>query len=113
MEKPEAAMLLSADPLALVIQINSAKKLADLPSYLSNSKSIKKVRATCYHGWMSSKDLFNGFALESEYFLNIVCNSFSKTFSDVQYMPHHKDVFHQTVSVLIALFATHQQSKVE
>ena len=62
---------------------------------------------------MSSKDLFDGFALESEYFLNIIRNSFSKTFLDVQYVLHHKDVFHQTVSVLIALFATHQQSNVE
>ena len=62
---------------------------------------------------MTFGDLFDGFALESEYFLDIICKSFSKAFPDVQYMPHHKDVFHQTISIVISLFATHQQSDIE
>ena len=100
----------AAAPSALIIQIKSAQKLSDLPSYLSNLQLIKQFQATCYHGWMTSTDLFDGFALESEYFLNIICDSFKKTFPDAKYMPHHKDIFHQTVSVVIALFATHQKA---
>ncbi|KAI9452026.1 hypothetical protein F5148DRAFT_1289806 [Russula earlei] len=84
-------------PSALIIQIESAKKFSDLPSYLGNSKMIKQFRATCYHGWMASGDLFDGFSLESEHFLTIIRNSFSKTFPDTQYVPRLKDVFHRTV----------------
>lgn len=57
---------------------------------------------------MASGDLFDGFAMESEYFLKIICDSFKATFPNVQYIPRHKDVFHQTVSVIIALFAIYQ-----
>ena len=91
--KPEIAGPLSA----LIIQIESAKKISDLPLSLSNSKSIKQFQVTCYHVWMTSSDLFNGFSLESLHFLNIVCNSFSKTFPDAQYTLHLKDIFHRTV----------------
>ncbi|KAF8805246.1 hypothetical protein BYT27DRAFT_7258348 [Phlegmacium glaucopus] len=46
---------------------------------------------------MTSSDLFNRFSLESEHLLKLVCDSFSKTFLGVQYVPHHKNIFHQTI----------------
>ena len=95
-------------PSALISEISSAKKFSDLPPYLGNSKLIKQFRATCFHGWMASGDPFDGFALESEYFLEVICDAFKETFPDVQYVPRHKDVFHQTVSVIITLFAIYQ-----
>ncbi|KAI0289301.1 hypothetical protein BC826DRAFT_971075 [Russula brevipes] len=59
-------------PSVLIVQIGAAKRISDLPPYLSNSLSIKQFRATCYHGWMTSDDPFDGFSLEAEHFLNIV-----------------------------------------
>jgi hypothetical protein len=58
----------------------------------------------CYHGWMTSSDLFDGFSLESAHFLNIIRDAFCKAFPDVPYVPRQKDIFHRTVSVAITLF---------
>ena len=90
---------------SLVIQIDSAKKLSDLPASLSNSRLIKQFRTMCYHGWMSSSDLFDGFSLEAEHFLNVIRDAFCKTFPNAQYVPRVKDIFHRTVSVSITPFA--------
>lgn len=89
----------SGPPSALVVQINSAKKFSELPASLGNAAMKKQLRATCYHGWMASSDLFDGFSLESGHFLDIIRDAFQKTFPDVEYMPRAKDVFHRTVSI--------------
>lgn len=87
-------------PSALVAQIDSAKRLSDLPSFLCNSRQLKQFRATCYHGWMTSSDLFDAFSLESDHFLNIIRDAFCKVFPTVSYVPRQKDVFHRTVSTV-------------
>lgn len=97
--RPEAV----ETPSALIVQIDSAKRLSDLPASLCNSKQLKQFRATCYHGWMTSSDLFDGFSLESAHFLNIICDAFRKAFPDVPYVPRQKDVFHRSVSMEISL----------
>ena len=48
---------------------------------------------------MASSDLFDGFSLESGHFLNIIRDAFRKTFPDIEYVPHPKDVFHRTVRI--------------
>jgi hypothetical protein len=88
-------------PSALVMQIKAAKRFSDLPAPFRNSKLIKAFRATCYHGWMASDDLFDGFSLESDHLLEIVRKSLNITFPDLKYVVVHKDIFHQTVHVLI------------
>jgi hypothetical protein len=96
----------------LVAQISSAVKFSDLPHSLSNPKSIKTFRATCYHAWMISDDPFDGFSLESTHLLGIVRTAFTKTFVDVEYVPKYKDIFHQTVSVMaMSCFDVHPYFK--
>jgi hypothetical protein len=64
---------------------------------------LKQFRSTCYHGWMASDDLFDGFTIESDILLGIVRTAFGKVFPDSAYIPSVKDVFHQTVSPGISL----------
>jgi len=69
----------------------------DLPHPFNNAKLIKAFRATCYHGWMASGDLFDGFSLESDHLLEIVCKALKVTFPAAKYEVVHRDIFHQTV----------------
>ncbi|KIL57450.1 hypothetical protein M378DRAFT_16235 [Amanita muscaria Koide BX008] len=78
-------------------QIRAAKRFRDLPSSFTNSTMIKQFRSTCYHGWMASDDLFDGFTIESDILLGIVRTVFSKVFPDSAYIPSVRDVFHQTI----------------
>ena len=73
----------------------------DLPPPFHSPKLIKAFHTTCYHGWMASDDLFDGFSLESDHLLDIVCKSLNITFPGIKYDVVHKDIFHQTVRVLI------------
>ena len=83
---------------ALINQICTATRFRDLSSTITNSKALKQFRSTCFHAWMVSDNLFDDFTIDSDVLLNIVRTAFTKAFPDLAYVPHRKDVFHQTVS---------------
>jgi hypothetical protein len=83
----------------LIVLIKSAKRLSDLPLPFNILKFIKQFCSTCYHGWMTSEDPFNGFTLESSHLLEIIRNAFGKTFPNTTYLLALRDIFHRTVSL--------------
>jgi hypothetical protein len=58
-----------------------------------------KFRMTCYSGWMTSKDMFDGFTIDSDVLLGIVQAAFAATWPESPYVPCNRDVVHRTVSI--------------